>query len=196
MKKRWLLRFGHALHVQVVVNGFHLPPYLTAEIDVSTNNNFMMMRMETFVACFSTLRLYLLVRMVMDGILSHMPKRHTISTYAGVELGAAFAFKRLFNGWNGVVCVAGLWALLLMVLACWYRAAENTACFLPTTREPRCLGENARMWTSNGVSFFEKTNDLYFPNAMWMMYITSTTGACAACSSWLVFLSVSHMRSL
>ncbi len=162
----------------MLFNAFHLPPYLTAELDVTTKENFVMLRLESLVACLSTLRVYMLLRMVVDMILASMPKRQTISSYTGVNLGAIFAFKKLFNGWIGVACVAIMWSLSLVILAYWFRATEATACLFASAKHHMCATESARMWTSDGLNFYEKTNDMYYPNAMWMMYVTSATGMC------------------
>jgi len=161
--------------IEALVCGFHIPPFVTFEIGIVQMSNFSMMRVETFGAVMNCLRLYLVARCFTDWILARMPKRHTVATYAAVDLGTSYAFKQLFNGWGGVYYVMMTWTILLGVFGYWFRAAEMTACFFPSTTEDRCLEDRAKIWSLDGVSTFEKENDLYIQNAIWAMLVTSTT---------------------
>uniref|UniRef100_A0A7S0WHU2 Potassium channel domain-containing protein n=1 Tax=Hemiselmis tepida TaxID=464990 RepID=A0A7S0WHU2_9CRYP len=161
--------------IEAAVCGFHIPPYVTFEIGIVQMSNFSLMRVETFGAVINCLRLYLVARCFTDWILARMPKRHTVATYAAVDLGTSYAFKQLFNGWGGVYYVMVSWTILLGLFGYWFRAAEMTACFFPSTVDDRCVEASAIQWTVDGVNYFEKENDLYMQNAIWAMLVTSTT---------------------
>eukprot|EP00961_Rhodomonas_salina_P288061 3892195-Rhodomonas_salina.5 len=57
----------------------------------------------------------------------------------------------------------------------WYRSAEITACFFESATHSTCDETEATQWTSDGVNFFEKTNDFYISNAAWAMFVTATS---------------------
>lgn len=112
--------------------------------------------------------------MVRSLALNDLPGRHTVSMLASVQLGSSFAFKRLLNSWHAVLWLTVGWALLFAVMGYWYRAAEISACFLPYAYHPSCARDDAKVWTVDGIEYFEKSNDFYMQNAAWVIFITST----------------------
>ena len=118
---------------------------------------------------FGLCRLYLFGRVVQNLVLADLPLRHSVSVSADVDVGATFALKRIMGNLKSAAAVAIFWAVCLLVLAMLYRVGEITACDLESALDVRCEEvEQAKFWTHDGISFFEKTNDLYIQNAAWL----------------------------
>lgn len=153
----------------------HVPPGVTFELGGSNMGNFVLYRGEMVGCLYNTLRSYLLWRVIKHRMLDAYPKRHTVATYTQTELQSSFAVKVMFDGWFAAFYVAHLWLFLMVVLGYWYRSAEITACFFESATHSTCDETEATQWTSDGVNFFEKTNDFYISNAAWAMFVTATS---------------------
>lgn len=153
----------------------HLPPFVTFEIATWTMTNFVLYRAETVFCIYSTLRVYLLWRIIQFLVLSPYPKRHTVSMYTTASLKSGFAVKVMFDGWYAAVSVSAFWSAFILLFGYWFRAAENTACHFESSQHPDCQLPEATWWTENGVGkAFDKSNDLYLANACWAVFGTST----------------------
>jgi len=61
-------------------------------------------------------------------------------------LGNVFAFKHVLNGPSSVWFIITVCAILLVITAHWFRAAEHSACLLATTTSPECKLYRATFW--------------------------------------------------
>ena len=163
---------------EALVSCVHLVPFWTFELVMYNWTNIVMYRAETLGAVFNTLRIYLVWPVIRDQILSSLPKRTSISAFTKTPMGSAFAAKVIMNNTAAsMLFIGSCWAVTYILTGYWFRAAEISACLLPSAKHPLCSDERARLWRieSDAASEFEKTNDLYVWNAMWCMLITSTS---------------------
>lgn len=150
---------------------------------LSTNDQVpqvIMYRAETMFAVLSSLRIFLLWPILKNEILASLPRRHTISAFSNVEMGSAFAFKIVLNNESRALrFIAVIWAFTFLLCAFWFRAAEFTACLLPSAKSAVCNTRQAKFWSlgapEDADAEFEKVNDGYIWNALWGMFITSTS---------------------
>uniref|UniRef100_A0A7S1E3M7 Potassium channel domain-containing protein n=1 Tax=Hemiselmis andersenii TaxID=464988 RepID=A0A7S1E3M7_HEMAN len=152
----------------------HLPPGWTFEVSMDTMGNVVVYRAESLMCLINSFRAYLILRVVKDHVLLGLPLRHTISKFTSVQFAALFSFKFLLVGWHAVVHLASWWGVLIIVSGYWYRIAENSACQLSTTESIACEHPRALQWSLTGQTF-EQTNDPYYYNPVWVMFITSST---------------------
>lgn len=167
------------LWAEIVVCAVHLPPYVTFEASAYQNGNFILHRGESLDSAFGTIRLYLLGRVFQNLSLNDLPLRHSLTQSSDVHVGAKFAVKRMLGSWRATLAVAGIWVATLFVLGFLYRVGEITGCMLPLeAQDERCKPEveqRSTLWSYDGVQFYDKVNDLYLQNAMWLMFVTGTT---------------------
>lgn len=164
------------LILETFVVGLHLPPGCTFEFGTTTLQNYVVYRAETLFCLWNTLRLYLLWRLVRDRALNSIPQLFTIAHYTEVRLGSSYVTKRLLKSWASIFYLATVWAGLILLFAYWFRSMENTACLIETTKDSHCQQHNARFWSLVGDEEFEKVNDLYMWNHIWLIFIVSTKG--------------------
>ena len=113
---RWIFRH-HIFWFEMLVLFVHLPPFITFEIGILNWDNFILYRAETGMAVWNTLRFYLFWMCYVDWQLSYLPRRHTVSSFTGVRLNSAFAFKQVLNSEHAMVFIAGLWTSVLVILS-------------------------------------------------------------------------------
>ena len=163
---------------EAIICGIHIFPFLTFELVQINWLNIVMYRAETLGALVNSVRIYLIWPVVRDSILETLPRRHTISAFTNVQMSSAFAFKVIMNDeLLSLVFIAACWSLCFLLTGYWFRAAEFSACLLPTAESLQCNDRHARVWRleSDIAAEFEKSNDPYLWNAMWGMFTTSTT---------------------
>ena len=174
----WLMSVS--LWIEILLISIHNPPFYTDDYAVSDMGrvNIYVMRSETMMASFNMLRLYLLWRVIRDWMVSDLPKRRSLAGFQKLNIGSAFAIKRMLNSWYSLVYLTAIWFCLLFLLAYWFRAVEVTACQLPgipaSELNTKCDSNGASEWNVAGTSF-QKVNDYYMYNAMWVMIVTSTS---------------------
>eukprot|EP00293_Proteomonas_sulcata_P009046 CAMPEP_0184305260 /NCGR_PEP_ID=MMETSP1049-20130417/14575_1 /TAXON_ID=77928 /ORGANISM="Proteomonas sulcata, Strain CCMP704" /LENGTH=569 /DNA_ID=CAMNT_0026617277 /DNA_START=26 /DNA_END=1735 /DNA_ORIENTATION=+ len=168
LSSRWLW-------VEIFFCSLHLPPFCTFEMEANAFENFLLYRAETVFTFLNTLRLYVLWRVFRDWILSDLPATHSISLISEVHLGSRFAFKRILNGPHAGAYIACFWASMTLLMGYWFRSAELQACFFSSAKHPGCQEHNARWWKLSGGETFEKNNDLYMQNSLWLIFITATS---------------------
>eukprot|EP00961_Rhodomonas_salina_P302388 3940826-Rhodomonas_salina.6 len=66
---------------EVLFNIFHLPPYTTFELGGLQLDNYVVYRGETLCMLLNSLRLYLLIRVCKNAVLSDLPKQVSASPY-------------------------------------------------------------------------------------------------------------------
>jgi len=153
-------------------------PFLTFELVQINWINIIMYRAETIGAVVNSFRIYLLWPVVRDAVLESLPRRHTISSFSKVQMGSGFALKVILNDEvMSMVFIAICWSLCFLLTGYWFRAAEFSACLLPTATRVECDDRHAKFWRleSDISAEFQKRNDPYLWNAMWGMFTTSTT---------------------
>ena len=161
--------------LEFAVIGFHCPAFYTAEYDTRTLDNIVVYRAETLAALGNTLRIYLVWRYYRDLVLFHTEKRHTIASFTGAKFGTGYVLKWSMRGWHAVPFMMVVWTIAIVISAYWYRAAELTACSLPTTRMVElCSQAEASEWSLYEEKFIHN-NDYYIWDALWLMYITTMT---------------------
>ncbi|KAJ1495268.1 hypothetical protein T484DRAFT_1763363 [Baffinella frigidus] len=156
-----------------------------AEFGILNWNNYILYRVETVLAIYSTLRFYLVWRCVRDAFLQALPKRHTVAAFSHINLGSAFAFKVILNGPWATVFVGVVWGFNILLIrpnsleqsgvqsgvvwgfniilmSYWWRAAEVSMCLQEPHmhQDPECDERHAKIWNL-GVDGeeFTKTND-------------------------------------
>ena len=173
--------------------GVFLPPFCSFELTTTNWDNILVYRAETIFAVINSFRVLLVWPILKNKILVSLPRRHTIAGFSNIKMGNAFAFKVLLNNESFALRFIGcVWALSFLLCAFWFRAAESSACLvisvetnLTMASSPECKKPNARLWSlvsEHGVNAttatdnrFEKINDLYLWNALWAMFVTSTS---------------------
>lgn len=153
--------------LELLICAIHLPPSVTFEVPAWQLHNFTLHRAETLFCTFNSLRLFLLWRVFKDWVLQDLPSQHAIEMFANVRIDSKFALKRVLNSWQAVWFLTTFWAMLLVIMGYWYRSAEVSACLFPNASHPTCQEDNAKRWTLDGSSYFDKTNDLYLQNSIW-----------------------------
>lgn len=153
----------------------HLPPYCTFEFGATSMGNDVVYRGETLMCLLNSLRLYLLWRSIKYFVLSPYPKRHTVSMYTSAKLQSSFALKVMFDGWFAATYVSTFWACLLVYLGYLFRSAEATACLWEHTEHHLCSTDSSKTWSFDGLHDFSKVNDLRFSNAVWAMFVASSS---------------------
>eukprot|EP00293_Proteomonas_sulcata_P008272 CAMPEP_0184307208 /NCGR_PEP_ID=MMETSP1049-20130417/16019_1 /TAXON_ID=77928 /ORGANISM="Proteomonas sulcata, Strain CCMP704" /LENGTH=389 /DNA_ID=CAMNT_0026619653 /DNA_START=143 /DNA_END=1312 /DNA_ORIENTATION=+ len=151
-----------------------LPPFVTFEIGFLQLDNFVLYRAETAMCIINSLRLYHLVRLMKDHSLSDLPNKSTVRRFTNQKLQYVFSAKRVFNSYNSMAYITLIWMIMLLVHAYWFRAAEFSACRLASANHADCKSPAAEQWTLYG-SPIDQTAMIYFQNAAWAMWITSTT---------------------
>ncbi|KAJ1487095.1 hypothetical protein T484DRAFT_1787673 [Baffinella frigidus] len=144
------------------------PPFFTAEIGIINWDNFVLYRIETVLAMWSTIRFYRGWQSIRDYVLVKLPKRHTVAAFDHLSLGSAYAFKVLMKGPFIIVMMKGnyaapfiivLWGFSICLSSYWFRLSESTACLFKFVEDPRCEDENAKIWgLGNTAHTFEKKN--------------------------------------
>ena len=161
--------------LEVSILSLHCPPYITDEYHTYSFENLIVYRAETLGALINSVRCYLIWRYMRDYYLHKLPKRLTIEEFTGANFGSNYVFKHNLHGWPGAFAIICFWGLGLLCCGYWYRAAEITACKLPSTLSPRCSSEErAHAWILFGTDF-EHVNDVYIWDHMWLVLITSLT---------------------
>jgi len=159
---------------EVIVCALHCPPGVTFEISSWQLGNYVMYRGETMFCVLNTLRLYLCARVWKQRMLADLPRKHTVGEFLGVHIGYSFAVKRAFNSLGAVLHIGSAWLILVFVLAYWYRAAEFSACSLPSTVDSNCQLREATEWYVFG-EVATTQHILYYQNAAWIVWVTATT---------------------
>lgn len=159
---------------EIMICSVHCLPFVTFELVTENWLNIIMYRAETLGAVINTLRIYLLFPVIRDIILNDLPLRHTISSLTDTETGAVFAFKVALNDKTlSMVFIACFWGISCILTGFWFRAAEFSACLLPTAKSPAC---------SNGMQSFGVSSLIgYLPNLKSITIYIYGTG-CGACS--------------
>ena len=152
----------------------HLPPYMTSEFHTYSFQNLVVYRAETIGALANSLRCYLIYRYLHDRYLHSIPKRRTIMALTDSNLGATYMFKLHTHGWTGAGIIIMLWGFCILICGYWYRAAEITACQLPSTVTTRCQEYRAQTWLLFGQET-KHVNDVYIWDALWVCLVTSLT---------------------
>jgi hypothetical protein len=132
-------------------------------------------------------------------MLFRLPRRHTVSTFTGVRMNAAFAFKQALNSDAALTYIALCWGMQIILFGYWMRAAEGTACLfgvsedlaareLPgfmsntTALHAECQEEHVYTWKYLWDRIFDesysvpKLNNLYLWEYMWNVFGASIGG--------------------
>lgn len=85
-----------------------------------------------------------------------------------------FALKRLLTGWSAILFISFLWMSVIVIYGYLFRLSEATACLFDHAAEHGgCNNPDASQWSlDSGASYFDKTNDYYLSNSLWVMFIT------------------------
>ncbi|EKX47702.1 hypothetical protein GUITHDRAFT_106691 [Guillardia theta CCMP2712] len=161
---------------ELVVCGLHLPPMTTFELGVWNWNNFILYRGETILAVINTFRLYLLWPVLKDQVLQSLPKRHTISSFTNIPMGSSFVVKKVIRSKFSLLFITILWLISVFLFAfCILTATGQRHRPGRSTSEARRKHEFLLLLAEFVPAEFEKKNDLWYQNAVWAMFVTSTT---------------------
>lgn len=160
--------------VEVLVSCTHLPPWSTGETSIEMMNNVVVYRFEMIFCCWNLLRVYLLWRPFRTWMTSDISNKHNIAAALNLHLESLFVIKRIVNSWNALLYLAFFWMLAIVAFGYVYRCTEATACAFKYTVHADCLLPNAQYWVIYGTKF-DKSNDLFVWNAMWLTFVTMTS---------------------
>jgi hypothetical protein len=160
--------------VEFFVVGTHCPPFYTGEYETGTFDNVVVYRAETLASLVNTVRIYLVWRYYRDWVLFHLARRHTIASFSGAKFGTVFVLKKSLHGWRATLFILACWMVSLVLVSYWYRSAEFSACYLPTTKAKVCSQSEASEWRLFQETF-QHHNDPYIWDSMWLMFITTLT---------------------
>ena len=180
----WSVVLRPTFWAEAILCVVHLPSQISFTFRAVSMGNVIVYHAETIDCSISILRVYLLAPLVVHEALADLPSRFAIANMAKIDIGASFALKRAFSSWRAPLYVMCAWAFSVLVLGYWFRSVEVTACqdyaLAADAASAAARGDShhflearATAWTVDGARFFNKTNDLYIQNAMFLVMITS-----------------------
>jgi len=170
----WVILSRWKFVSEVAVCIAHVPPGVTGQVSFMTFANVIVYSYEMLGACWNLLRIYLLWRPFQRWMVSDIPNRQNIAGIVNIKFESLFVIKRMVNSWNAFAYVAGAWTVTILFLGYLLRSAEVTTCQFEFSTHPDCHLASAHTWYIYGRQF-EPHNDLVSWNAMWLIFVTSTT---------------------